>query len=244
VHYRPGRGGVEVGDRGAPLGGWMPLVLRVSGLRVLVLGGGSVGGRRALQFASGGARVRVAALEFSEELRRAAAGGEVELVRADLRDARELRGLIAWADLVVVATSDPEVNRAASALALELGKLVNDATEAGRGNVMVPFHRRIERLGITVAVTSLGRAGVAARLALERCAETLEGDAELYTIAHTMAKLKEWLKSVEPDPKRRLPIYFMVAEDPEYRRLARDGLVDEALRRALAIASTALGVKS
>ncbi|MEB2837368.1 MAG: bifunctional precorrin-2 dehydrogenase/sirohydrochlorin ferrochelatase [Desulfurococcales archaeon] len=222
-----------------PLRGWLPVLLRVEGLRALVLGGGRQGTHRALQLARAGARVRVAAREFSSELVEAARRGLVELVEADLRAVEALEGLIGWADLVVVATSDAEVNREAREAALRMGKLVNDVTSAASGNVVVPFHGEAPG-GLVVAVSSLGRAGVAARAALEKCLEAIASDPEVEVIAETFAELKRRLKEAEPDPEARMRAYRAVAGDPLYRSLARSGRAREALERALAVALEAI----
>jgi precorrin-2 dehydrogenase/sirohydrochlorin ferrochelatase len=229
-----------VGREGGSLDPWMPIMMRVDGLRVLVLGGGSVGERRALQLAARGARVRVAALDFTPRLVEASRRGLLETLRVDLQRDGLLERLIENADLVVIATSDPELNARAASLALSKGKLVNDATKARRGNVIVPFHAYIDEIGVWIAATSLGRSGVAARLALEKCSNMLAGDVELRTVSRVMSELKEWLLDVEPDPKRRLPIYYTVAGDAEFRRLAREGREREARERAFALARLAL----
>ena len=231
-----------MGRGGDPLEGWLPVLLRIQGMRALVLGGGSVGERRALQLASRGATVKVVALDFTERLINEARRGRLELFRVDLRNLDRLSKLIEWADLVVVATNDRRINEVAARIALRAGKLVNDATRAARGNVIVPFHAYMDGPDLLIAVTSMGRAGVAARLALDKCREVLASDRELKVVAATMARLKGWLKSVEEDPKKRLLVYYAVAEDEEYRRLAREGREEEALRRALEVARSLLGL--
>ncbi|ESQ23286.1 MAG: FAD binding domain [uncultured Acidilobus sp. MG] len=61
---------------------YLPLFIDLSGKRVVVFGGGSVGTRRALEFARAGAKVTVVADRFSQELEVAARGGALELIRA------------------------------------------------------------------------------------------------------------------------------------------------------------------
>jgi len=217
--------------------GWLPVLLRLDGFKALVLGGGKQGTRRALQLAEAGAQVRVAALEFSGELLEASERGVVELVETDLRGQGILESLIGWADLVVIATSDPQVNEMARSIASRLGRLVNDVTRAAAGNLVVPFNSETS-YGLVMAFSTLGRAGVAARIALEKCLDALEGDREVRTIVETLERLKPWLKSVEPDQAVRMRFYKALAEDSEYRRLAREGLREEAFERALAIART------
>jgi precorrin-2 dehydrogenase/sirohydrochlorin ferrochelatase len=218
---------------------FIPLFIDVSGLRVVVFGGGSVGTRRALEFSSAGARVTVVASQFSHELEVAAKAGQVELVKAEVRPGDNVDGFIRGAHIVVIATSDMELNDYLASRALSLGVLVNNATEARKGNVVYPFTAEpIE--GLKVAVTSLGLSGVAARRARDRIVECLSSDRYLRTLLSVMSKFKEELKESVGDPKVRVPLYFKVSEDETFNRLVEQGDEDGALRRALEIARASL----
>jgi Siroheme synthase (precorrin-2 oxidase/ferrochelatase domain) len=81
--------------------------MEFEGRNVLVIGGGGVGTRRAVKFLMAGANVRVIGLEFSNDLVRYAEQGKVVLIKGDARDPGLLRSNIEWADLVVIATNDP-----------------------------------------------------------------------------------------------------------------------------------------
>ncbi|WP_460124518.1 precorrin-2 dehydrogenase/sirohydrochlorin ferrochelatase family protein [Stetteria hydrogenophila] len=220
--------------------GWIPLYVNPEGFRVLVVGGGRVGEGRALLFSRAGARVKVAAMDFTEGLRAEAGRGSLELVRLRLpEDWGRLVELIEESDLVVVAVSDPGIARRVAEEALSRGKLVNNAVDYRLGNVVVPF-RGSTSYGLHYAVTSLGRTGIAARAAAEKIRECLERDEELRALYYSMARLKEWLKANVPSPRKRMPIYFKVAGDEAYRRAVARGDAEEALRRALEVARAEL----
>ncbi|MEO9108916.1 MAG: NAD(P)-dependent oxidoreductase, partial [Jatrophihabitantaceae bacterium] len=80
-----------------------PLLLDVTGRRVLVVGGGVVATRRAIALAAAGAQVRVVAPKVSEDLH----GVDVDLELREFADS-DLDG--AW--LAVAATDNPTVNSA------------------------------------------------------------------------------------------------------------------------------------
>ncbi len=216
--------------------GCIPLYVDVAGFRVLVVGGGRVGEGRALLFSRAGARVTVAALEFTERLEKEAKEGSIRLARLKLpEDWDELVKLVEESDLVVVAVPSLELARRVAREARSRGKLVNNAVDYKDGNVVVPF-RGSTSYGLHYAVTSLGRAGVAARVAAEKVKECLESDRELRALYESMARLKEWLKANVPDPGVRIPVYFKVAEDPAYREAVAKGDAEKAYSRALEIA--------
>ena len=214
---------------------YLPLFIDLSGKRVVVFGGGSVGTRRALEFARAGAKVTVVADRFSQELEVAARGGALELVRASLSPGDDVTRYLRGALLAVIATSDQALNGYLARRARELGVLVNNATEASEGDVIFPF--RAEPLqGLHIAVTTLGASGVAARWARDRASKCLSSDNELRTLLEAMSAFKRELKARVPDVRRRLELYFKVESDQVFRSLVASGDVEAALRRALEVA--------
>ena len=118
-----------------------PLLLDLRGRRVVVVGGGVVGARRARTFLDGGAEVEVIAPWVSEEL----AALPVTVRRRRFADA-DLDG--AW--LVVACTDDPAVNALVSAGAERRRLLCVRADDADAGTARVPAVLR--RGEVTVAV--------------------------------------------------------------------------------------------
>ncbi len=118
------------GDR-AQIGadGRIAIVVHAPQTRVLVVGGGKVGERKALAFAAAGARVRVVAPKAEAALRDAAAAGTLDLM---------LRGYAASdiddADLVIAATDDRGTNARVAADARAAHRLCNVADVPEEGN--------------------------------------------------------------------------------------------------------------
>ncbi len=214
---------------------FIPLFIDFRDKWVIVFGGGSVGTRRALEFARAGAKVTVVADRFSHELEVAALSGEVELIRRSLRPGDDVAPLLRGKALAVIATSDPALNEYLSESAASAGLLVNNATEASQGDVVFPF--RAEPIpGLYIAVTTLGASGIAARWARDRALKCLASDGELRTLLDVMTEFKRQLKSRVGDAKERLGLYFMVESDPTFRDLVSRGDREGALRRALELA--------
>jgi precorrin-2 dehydrogenase/sirohydrochlorin ferrochelatase len=223
------------------------LWVELAGRNVLVVGGGRVGTRRALLFRSAGAHVKVVALEFSSELLSASKKDPyLELVRMDVaRDREALRRLVEWADIVVIATDNAEANAIVWEEALKLRRWVNDATNADRTQIVVPYMGSVFDGRIKVAVTSEGRSGVAARHARDEIIRFLEGLNWLKTLLDVMEALKRALKKLIPSGKERMPAYF-AAEKALLERveILERGEVLEAARIAAEAASKAVGLDS
>ncbi len=191
----------------------IPLWLEMSNRRVLVVGGGNVGTRRALMFRRAGAEVRVVAKWFSDKLAEAAKKDNgIRLIEADAGNEEELEPHVEWADIVVIATDNEGVNNLVWRLAEKHRRLVNDATNAERTQVVVPYMGEAYNGGLKVAVTSEGRTGVAARNALQRILKCLERDEELRLLYDVMARLKPVLKKHVPIAKQRIPLYYEVED--------------------------------
>ncbi|MCE4603061.1 MAG: hypothetical protein F7B18_07750 [Desulfurococcales archaeon] len=216
----------------------LPLYIDVEGKRVTIFGGGLVGERRARLFLEHGAQVVVAAERFSRGLEDLASRGRVELVKLKIPGDEELaRSLIRRSWLVVLAMSSVEANRIVAGIAMDEEVMVNNATSALEGDVIIPFRARVWE-GIHLASTSLGEAGIAARRALEEAARYLESRKDLQALYHAMKTVKRIMKQEIPDPKRRFKLYFEIAEDPGFREAIERGDQGTAVERALKIIRT------
>ncbi len=208
----------------------IPLFIDPSKWTVVVFGGGAVGTRRALKFREAGAKVKVVAMDFTEELK----NSDVELVKKEIVGEDDVRNLIKDADLVVIATSSKELNDLIYRVANEMGKLINDATNAKRSDVHVPFETEVE--GIRIAVSSEGSSGVSAHLALAIIEDCLKRN-EFWKNINVFAKrFKEELKKKIGEPKRRFGLYWYVMLQRPVVELIKEGKIDEALRLALELA--------
>jgi siroheme synthase-like protein len=144
-----------------------PIALHAERVSAVVVGGGSVGTRKALALADAGASVQVVspiaspALEEAERLRR------ITILREPYH-----AGHLDRATLVVAATDSREVNAQIAADANSRGKLVNITDYPDEGN----FHTMaLHRSGdVTIAVSSGGVPGAAARIR-DAIAERFDG---------------------------------------------------------------------
>ena len=134
-----------------------PVALHGERITAVVIGGGSVGTRKALALADAGAQVTVVAPESTAELEDAQQARKISIVRD-----RYNAGQLDRATLVIAATDSREVNAQIAVDANARGKLVNISDYPDEGN----FHSMaLHRSGdITIAVSSGGVPGAAARI--------------------------------------------------------------------------------
>jgi siroheme synthase-like protein len=134
-----------------------PIALHGERLTAVVVGGGSVGTRKALALLEAGARVRVVSLHVTPELAEAERARRLSIARDSYRAAQ-----LDDATLVIAATDSREVNAQIAVDAHSRGKLVNITDFPDEGN----FHTMaLHRSGdITIAVSAGGVPGAAARI--------------------------------------------------------------------------------
>jgi len=144
-----------------------PIALHGERITAVVIGGGSVGTRKALSLLEAGAQVRVVAPEVTPELEAAESARELTIMREPYSAEQLGRSL-----LVVAATDSREMNARIAVDAHASGKLVNITDYPDEGN----FHSMaIHRSGdVTIAVSSGGVPGAAARIR-DAIAERFDG---------------------------------------------------------------------
>ncbi|GAA1849124.1 bifunctional precorrin-2 dehydrogenase/sirohydrochlorin ferrochelatase [Microlunatus capsulatus] len=131
--------------------------LRLTGRRVVVVGGGQVASRRLPRLVEAGARVCVVAPTVSPALARAAEAGELTWWPRTFRTG-DLEG--AW--YVLAATDDAEANRAVSAEAERLRVFCVRADRAEEATAWTPATGEVD--GVQVAVLAGRRPREAARV--------------------------------------------------------------------------------
>ena len=182
----------------------LPLILDLTGRKVVIFGGGPVGARKAAFF-RGECRVIVASRSFGKEVR----GLDVERVTVDLGTAsdQDLKDLMEQAFLVIAAVQDPALNNRILALSRDLGILCNSAT-GDPGDVIIPSVWKGK--SHAVAVTTFGRSPAMARYIREKI--PLDAD-EIDLMIDLQGRAREVLKAGEPSQERRSAILWEIIHD-------------------------------
>ena len=169
---------------------YFPLFLRLSGQRVLLVGGGEVALRKARLLRRAGARIEVVANSLHSEL----SGTDIRHIGSEF-DPTQLTGC----RLVIAATDDAAVNSQVAAAARAGGVLVNVVDNAADSDWITPSI--VDRSPLLVAISSGGGAPVLAR----RVREQLEAQlpAALGRLARFLEGARQRLKGLEVGLRRR-----------------------------------------
>lgn len=192
----------------------IPLLHDFRGARVLVVGGGRVGSRRARRFARE-AEVVIVSPAFAD-----ADAGDAQRVRARVSPG-DAAGWVRRVDpaLVVAATDDAAVNGALAEAAREHGALVNRADRAGEravDDVAVPA--TVRDGPVVAAVSSGGSVPALARELRRRVEDVVDGAGGMASLATELRS--EWEE--HPPERRRAALRAVVGSDRVWTAL-REG---------------------
>lgn len=167
-----------------------PVFLKLSGRRVLLVGGGRVAAGKLASLLADGAQVTVVAPDVRSELQQPG----VRIVRrefapADLDDV--------W---YAVAAAPPEVNAQVLAAAEQRRVFVNAVDDPAHASAYAASV--VRRAGVTVAFSTAGRAPALAGLLREALDAWLPADLESWMIASDEAR-REWKRDGVPMEERR-----------------------------------------
>jgi precorrin-2 dehydrogenase/sirohydrochlorin ferrochelatase len=204
----------------------MPFYIEVANKRILIIGGGSEGSKRAAKYAEAGARVTVLAQNFDADLRSVISSGTIETVKGDVSDSQLVDQLINNSDLVMVALDTKEHNNALVAAAHRAGKFVNLTNDSASTEIVVPVEDHVR--SIRLAATSEGKSVHATREALKRAANFLEQQSDLWLLLDLMQELRQVLRRRAIPVETRMRIYRAVYWDQRVREQALAGSVEEA----------------
>jgi precorrin-2 dehydrogenase/sirohydrochlorin ferrochelatase len=188
----------------------LPVMLRLAGRRVLIVGGGNVARRRVEAVLLCGAEVTVVAPQVDRAIERMDVTIEPRSYQPE-----DVRGMA----LVITAADDPQVNEAAARDAAAEGCLINRADSAEQGDLAIPAHRHIGPL--TLAVHSGGISATAAALIRDELLDRL--DADWLALLEAVAPLREEGRLAIDDTTVRQALFRRMTDADALALLKREG---------------------
>ncbi|MCE5214118.1 MAG: bifunctional precorrin-2 dehydrogenase/sirohydrochlorin ferrochelatase [Methanobacterium sp.] len=193
--------------------GWTPLFLDMKDKKVLIVGSGEVGSRRAGRFLKSNAQVAILGKNIPPKLLNQG---------ASLISSEEVPKWIKWADLVVVASSDYELNEEISHLAEN--KLLNRADKPDEGNVIVPSSFFIG--DVQISIFTQGKSPLMARELRKKIEKVITSEDVLQLDLQNYTR--NLLKDTVEGQKNRRNYLYQILNDPQIKELLKEGNLEEA----------------
>ena len=206
-----------------------PLLLHLSERKCVVIGGGSVAGRRVRSLLEAQGDVTVVAPDVSAEIEVLRAAGAIRVVRAAYSPA-----VLEGAFLVVVATSDPALNAQICTDASGAGILVNDVDEPERGDCIFPAV--VRRGDLVISVTTGGASPSMAAQIQHKLAAEFGPEYDDYVAL--LREVRDAVLKQVSEVRSRKRILTALSADTGILELIRAGKLDDARTKAYACISS------
>jgi precorrin-2 dehydrogenase/sirohydrochlorin ferrochelatase len=188
--------------------GYTPLFLEMHHKNVLIVGAGEVGERRTRRFLEAGANIVVLGSHAPPEI--------LEL-GASLEPLDDAAKWVEWADLVVTATPDTDLNQELADLAGN--KLVNRADEPEKGNFIVPSSFFIG--DVQICIYTGGKSPLMAKELRKKIQKVIKTEDVLQLELQDFAR--NILKKLVEDQKTRKEYLYQILNDEEVKKFLEDG---------------------
>ncbi|MDR2967674.1 MAG: bifunctional precorrin-2 dehydrogenase/sirohydrochlorin ferrochelatase [Methanobacteriaceae archaeon] len=193
--------------------GWSSLFLEMNKKKILIVGTGEVGKRRAERFLKEGAEVILIGNNISNELKEKG---------AIFNPKKNLISLVNWADIVIIASKDDKLNSYVSSISSE--KLLNRADFPEKGNLIVPTSFYIENIQISIFTN--GKSPLMARELRKKIQSSITNE-DIINI-----KLQDYarniLKKNVPKQKDRKKFLYTLVKNEKIKKFINNNQLKEA----------------
>ncbi|KZX12171.1 precorrin-2 dehydrogenase/sirohydrochlorin ferrochelatase family protein [Methanobrevibacter filiformis] len=198
------------------------LFLKTNDKKVLIIGSGEVGSRRAERFLDTRAEVIIVGNTISDMLKDKGA------TLKSIKSKEDVDTLVKWADIIIIASGDNELNEYVGKVSKDMEKLVNRADYPEKGNIIVPTKFKIA--DIEISIYTQGKSPLVAKKLREKLEKAIsEKDIlEIEVQDHVRSILKDKIDS----QKKRKEILYEIANNNEIVKLISEGKLNTAKKYA------------
>jgi precorrin-2 dehydrogenase/sirohydrochlorin ferrochelatase len=193
--------------------GWTPLYLEMKDNKVLIVGSGEVGNRRSRRFLEAGSDVVIIGNHVHPDL--VDQGAVVKPVD-------ELIKWVEWADIIITASGDHDLNNMAGELSGK--KLINRADQPDKGNLIVPSSFFIG--DVQICIFTGGKSPLMSKELRKKIEKVIKPEDVFQLEIQFFAR--NILKEKVNDQKNRKKYLYKILEDPEIEKLAKTGELEDA----------------
>ncbi|KZX15511.1 precorrin-2 dehydrogenase [Methanobrevibacter cuticularis] len=196
--------------------GWTSLFLNMDKKKVFIIGTGEVASRRANRFLEKGAEVILAGNSIPRGLE------EKGAILKSTKSHKNLKKWVQWADIVVIASGNEELNNYISSICD--GKLLNRADYPENGNLIVPTSFSIE--DVEISIFTNGKSPLMAREIRKKIQNIITSEDLLQIELQDYAR--NILKAKIKDQKERKKYLYAILEDTKINDLLKEKKIEEA----------------
>jgi len=172
----------------------LPIVLKASEVKAIIVGGGKVALRKAHALLERGVAVRVVCTKPCEEIKQLAVDGRIELIESEYE-----RGHLNGANLAFACTDDASTNRRVAEDARSIGIPVNVADDINLCTFIMPAV--LKRGLIEISVDTSGASPALAVILRDKIASVVTE--EYAMLAELLRDVRGKLKAAIKEPERR-----------------------------------------
>lgn len=193
--------------------GWTPIYIKADNKKVLVVGTGEVGTRRAKRFLEEGSIVRICTDNSPTELIKQG---------ATIKPIEELDEQIKWAEVIIAASTNTEINEKISSQTPD--KIVNRADYPLKGNTIIPTRFYI---GDTeISIFTQGKSPLMAKELRKKIQSIIT--AEDINQIEIQNYTRQKLIPITNNQKTRRDILYKILENPKINQLIEENKINEA----------------
>jgi precorrin-2 dehydrogenase/sirohydrochlorin ferrochelatase len=203
----------------------MLIDLKLAGKNVLIFGGGNIGEKKARKFSQANSKVTVVSKSFTDGLKQLSQRGKVKLVEAEADvNSPSTSSLISKSNLIIAATDNRKLNESIVKKTRKRGILVCAVDTPTISDFYLPAIAHVGK--IRIAISTGGKSPAMARVLRKRVEELITNEDILQvTLQHYARKVA---RSRIPDKEARKNVLYQIIQDPNVKRLLKEGNLKEA----------------